>query len=137
MFDSSTTCGGLQGGKTSGIAATTQDTRGDVGYRYVSVLPGLTEKSVIAAFVSDKASPTLVDNETMRATIDSLEETTSGKIYFLAWKPRPGRCLPIGIGRYPWDWMLSLYVRARKPTCLRVLCLCCHSSPLDGLVVQS
>lgn len=89
-----------------------EESRGDLGYRYVSVLPGLTEKRVIAAFVSDKASPTLVDNETMRATIDSLEETTAGSIWFFVWKKKG---FPVGIGSWPWDWTLFLYVRAFQP----------------------
>jgi len=66
----------------------------------VSVLPGLTEDKVIAAFISYGAPPTLVDNETMRATIDSLVETTTERLIpFMA-----PRWWNIG-----WDWTLTAY----------------------------
>lgn len=44
------------------------------GYQYVSALPGIAELSNFEVFISANASPGLVDNETLRTTIDALEE---------------------------------------------------------------
>lgn len=62
---------------------------------------GLTRMETLAAFTSNSASPALVDNETMRNTIDSLEETTSDFLFDI-----------------PWDWTLFPFI-------LTLICFCC------------
>ena len=45
------------------------------GHRYVVPLPGLCNPETLLAFTSAKIEPSLMDNESMRVSIDSLETT--------------------------------------------------------------
>ncbi len=83
----------------------------------MSALPGLTRIDVIAAFSSAKASPALVDNETMRATIDSLVETT-------------GETLLPGVIDTKWDWTLTPFVgspSSHRAACRQYQCSLCYN----------